>query len=104
MTRVDTDAWMDRDLGAAPRALRPAFGVGSRVGQAEEVLRAAGHRTPVLVGPNGVGKTAIVHELVRRAHAGTGVPLLRRARVVQLSLRSISARFKEKADATNFFG
>ncbi|MEZ4241727.1 MAG: AAA family ATPase [Myxococcota bacterium] len=100
------DAWIDRDLTALARdgALPPAFEVDDLVAQCEEVLRAAGTRSPVLVGPPGVGKTAIVAELVRRAHEGTGAPLLREARVVQLSLRAISARFKERADATNFFG
>lgn len=100
------DEWVDRDLTAAVRlgALPPAFEVDDLVHQAEEVLTASGNRSPVLVGTAGVGKTAVVYELVRRAHAGTGVPLLREARVVQLSLRAISARFKEPADATNFFG
>ena len=98
--------WIDRDLSDAVRndALPPAFAVEAVVDQAEDVLRALGTRSPVLVGPRGVGKTAIVYELLRRAEAGHGVPLLREARVVQLSLRAISARFKEKSDATNFFG
>src|SRR5690606_29272520 len=51
-----------------------------------------------------IGKTALIHELVRRAHAGLGVDLLQRCRVVQISLRAIAGRFKEKSDATNFFG
>ena len=95
------DQWIDRDLTAAARqgTLAPAFDVGSVVEQAEEVLRAVGTRTPVIVGPPGVGKTAIVHELVRRAHEGIGVALLRDSRVVQISLRSITARFKERSDA-----
>ncbi|MCA9493794.1 MAG: AAA family ATPase, partial [Myxococcales bacterium] len=101
---VDIDRWVDRDLGLIARELQPAFEVDDLVAQAEEVLRAAGNRTPVLVGANGVGKTAIIHELVRRAHDGRGVPLLRQARVLQFSMRAISARFKEKSDGANFFG
>lgn len=102
--RVTLEPWVDRDLSAQVADLSPAFEVGAVVAQAEEILRSAGgHRTPVLVGPPGVGKTSIIHELVRRAHAGSGVPLLRRARVVQLSLKAISARFKDKAEGTAFF-
>lgn len=104
---VVLDDWIDRDLTEAVRqgGLPPAFAVDDVIVQAEEVLRATGTRSPVLVGARGVGKTAIVYELVRRAHAGVSgsVPLLREARVVQLSLRAISAKFKEKSDATNFF-
>ncbi|MEQ1505743.1 MAG: AAA family ATPase [Myxococcota bacterium] len=100
------DEWIDRDLSAAARqgGLSAAYEVDGLVAQCEEVLRALGSRTPVLVGAPGVGKTAIVHELIRRSVASDGVPLLREARVVQVSLRAIAARFKEKADATNFFG
>lgn len=105
------DEWIDRDLTAAALdgGLPPAFEVDALVSQCEEVLRAVGTRSPVVVGMAGVGKTAVVYELVRRAHldqdgAIVGVPLLRTARVVQVSLRAISARFKDKADATNFFG
>ena len=100
------DEWIDRDLTDAARAgsLPPAFAVEDVVLQAEDVLRASGSRSPVIVGARGVGKTSVVHELLRRAHAGEGVRSLTQARIVQLSLRSISTRFKEKADAANFFG
>lgn len=106
MAKVDIDAWIDRDLSAEARAggLAPAFEVEERIQQAEEVLGAQGKRSVVFVGPPGIGKTALVHELLRRAHAGVGLELLRRCRVVQLSLRAIAGRFKEKSDATNFFG
>ncbi|MEQ1568680.1 MAG: AAA family ATPase [Myxococcota bacterium] len=103
MSSVSLDEWIDRDLTAAAGTLPPAFEVEGLVSQAEEVLNAFGTRSPVLVGPPGVGKTAIVYELVRRAHLGVGVPLLREARVVQISFRAISARFKDKSEGTNFF-
>ena len=106
MPPVVLEDWIERDLTAAALKdeLPPAFEVDDLVSQAEEVLKASGTRSPVLVGTTGVGKTAIVHELVRRAHAGTGVPLLCEARVVQMSFRAISARFKEKSDGATFFG
>ncbi len=104
---VVLDDWIDRDLSeaAAAGSLPPAFAVEEVIGQAEDVLKAVGTRSPVLIGARGIGKTAIVYELIRRSHAREpgSVPLLREARVVQLSLRAISARFKEKSDATNFF-
>ena len=106
MPPVVLEDWIERDLttAAAKNELPPAFEVDDLVSQAEEVLKASGARSPVLVGATGVGKTAIVYELVRRARAGVGVPLLREARVVQMSFRAISARFKEKSDGATFFG
>lgn len=106
MAKVDIDAWIDRDLSVEARAdaLVPAFEVEEKLQQAEEVLSAQGRRSVVFVGPPGVGKTALVYELLRRAYAGRGVALLRHCRVVQLSFRSIAARFKERSDANNFFG
>ncbi|HHO54607.1 MAG TPA: PCRF domain-containing protein [Deltaproteobacteria bacterium] len=104
---VVLDDWIDRDLTEAVEqgGLPPAFAVGDVVSQAEDVLKAIGTRSPVLVGARGIGKTAIVYELIRRAHDRIpgSISLLREARVVQLSLRAISAKFKEKSDATNFF-
>ncbi|MBX2799871.1 MAG: AAA family ATPase [Myxococcales bacterium] len=104
-SEVVLDDWIDRDLTEAVRAsaLPPAFAVDEVVEQAEDVLKAMGTRSPVLIGPRGVGKTAIVYELIRRAQQGVGVKMLEEARVVQLSLRAISARFKERSDGTNFF-
>lgn len=103
---VVLDDWIDRDLTHAAKTgqLPPAFAVEDIVAQAEDVLRASGTRSPVIVGARGVGKTAVIYELVRRAYAGEGVESLTHGRVVQISFRAISAKFKEKADATSFFG
>ena len=104
--QVTIDNWVDRDLtlDVGANRLVPAFAVEDVVHQAEDVLHATGQRSPVIVGARGVGKTAVIHELIRRAHAGAGVAYLTEGRIIQISLRTISARFKEKADATNFFG
>ena len=98
--------WVDKDLSASAREglLAPAFEVGDTLRQAEEILSAVGKRSPVIVGPMGVGKTAIVHELLRRARSGSGVAFLAESRVLQISLRAIRARFKTPAEATTFFG
>jgi len=98
--------WIDKDLSAAAREgqLAPAFEVSDIIHQAEEILGAVGNRSPVFVGPPGIGKTAIVHELLRRARTGEGVGFLADARVLQISLRAIRARFKTSAEGTTFFG
>jgi ATP-dependent Clp protease ATP-binding subunit ClpA len=51
---------------------------------------AAGRR-PVLSGESGVGKSAIVHELVRQTEAGKGPPLFAGRCVIQISLRGRAA-------------
>jgi len=100
------DDWIDKDLSEAAREgqLPPAFEVDETIRQAEEILSALGNRSPVFVGPPGIGKTAVIHELLRRAYTGDGIPFLVGARVVQISLRAIRARFKTPAEATTFFG
>ncbi len=65
--------------------LSPAHEVDALVEQASELIEAG--RCPILVGESGVGKTAIVHELVRRAVAGQGPTPLRDRRVLQFSFK-----------------
>ncbi len=103
---IALDDWIDRDLSESARQglLAPAFEVDDTIRQAEEILQALGNRSPVFLGPPGIGKTAVIHELLRRAYSGEGIPFLVGARVVQISLRAIRARFKTPADATTFFG
>ncbi|HWN68492.1 MAG TPA: AAA family ATPase, partial [Haliangium sp.] len=62
-------AWIERDLTAAARAgeLQPAFCVDEHLSQLGDIIAAG--RAPVLVGDAGVGKSALVHELLRRLHA-----------------------------------
>lgn len=81
-------SWCDRDLTAAAMAgdLAPAFEVEAIVGELQGLLVAG--RSFVLVGDPGVGKTAIVHELVRRSvelARAAGVPP---RRFLQLSLKN----------------
>jgi ATP-dependent Clp protease ATP-binding subunit ClpA len=79
--------WLERDLTAAGEQgdLPPAFEVDDVLEQAAEVIESGKH--PVLTGESGVGKTAVVHELVRRAAAGGGPAALRGRRVLQFSFR-----------------
>ena len=83
--------WLERDLTAAAERgdLPPAFEVEEVLEQAAEVIEAGKH--PVLTGEAGVGKTAVVHELVRQAAAGRGPAALRGRRVLQFSFRHRAA-------------
>ena len=77
-------SWCDRDLSAAAEAseLMPAFEVDEIVEELREVL-ASGHSF-LLGGEAGVGKTAILHEVVRRE---VGDQNRERRRFVQISIR-----------------
>ncbi len=104
-TPLIIDDWIDLDLTAAARAdaLPPAFEVGDAVRQVEEVLLAGGgRRSPVLVGPHGVGKTAVLHQIVRRASKGEGPAVLQGARMVQVGLGALAGRFADRGKATDF--
>lgn len=81
------DRWVETDLvaEAAMGRLGRAFGREEVLAAMEEVYVAG--RSPVLVGEAGVGKTALVHELVLRALAGRGRLRLDGKRVLQVSLR-----------------
>jgi MoxR-like ATPase len=106
--------WIERDLTAAARAgeLAPAFCVDELLSQLGDIIAAG--RAPILVGDAGVGKSALVHELLRRLHdprvAGdengdhgepAGAPsaqLIARLgdrRVVQISMRRRAASLRD---------
>ncbi len=81
------DRWVETDLtaDAAAGRLGRAFGREELLAALEEVYRAG--RSPLLVGDAGVGKSALVHELVVRAASGLSRARLEGARVLQVSLR-----------------
>lgn len=99
---IRIEEWIEQDLtgGMVEGRFPPAFEVEETVQQVEEILH-SGSRSPVIVGMAGVGKTAVIHELLRRAANGQGAPVLASQRVVQISIRSIVSRFKE-GEATAF--
>ncbi len=79
--------WVELNLTAAARAgkLAAAFEVEETVQVVSELIDAG--RCPVLTGESGIGKTAIVHELARRAAAGAGPARLVRRPLLQVSLQ-----------------
>lgn len=81
---------LDLTAAAAEGRLEPAFEVDEPLAQVCEVLESG--RVPVLVGPTGVGKTAIVHELARRVADGGGPGVLGGKTLVQFSLRKLERR------------
>jgi ATP-dependent Clp protease ATP-binding subunit ClpA len=80
--------WVERDLSllASKNRLEPAFEVDDILQQLVDIVASGRH--PILCGEPGVGKTAIVQELVLRADKGAGITELAGKRVLELSLRS----------------
>ncbi len=61
-------SWSERDLTEAARAgeLTPAFCIDDRLAQLSDIVVAG--RAPILVGEPGVGKSALIYELLRRVY------------------------------------
>jgi ATP-dependent Clp protease ATP-binding subunit ClpC len=79
--------WVENDLlpeVAAGRLLR-AYGRDDVIASVAEAYGSG--RSPVLIGASGVGKTAVLHEFLTRAHAGRGGVRLDVAQILQVSLR-----------------
>ncbi len=89
------EPWLELDLTAAAKAgtLEPAYEIDDLVERVGCLLDMG--RNPVLVGDSGVGKTAIVHELVRRGLSGEGPARLQRTRVLQISLQRRASSLKD---------
>ena len=88
-------AWVERDLTALARKgdIAPAFEVEHIIDEVAALIEAG--KRPVLVGEAGVGKTAVVLEMVRRAAAGEGVAALSGRKVLQISFRRRAAAMKD---------
>jgi ATP-dependent Clp protease ATP-binding subunit ClpC len=82
-----------RDLCALARAgrLERATGRDDELEQLIDVLARRRKSNPCLVGPAGVGKTAIVEALAHRIAEGRVAPALRGARIVEVSMASLTA-------------
>jgi ATP-dependent Clp protease ATP-binding subunit ClpC len=84
---------LGRDLTglAAEGLLRPVIGREQETAWMIEVLVRSAKRNPVLLGPAGVGKTAIVEGLAQRIVAGSVPGPLLGSRIVELPLASLTA-------------
>ena len=82
-----------RDLTrlAAQGTLRPVIGREAETAWMIEILVRSSKRNPVLLGPAGVGKTAIVEGLAQRIVAGKVPAPLLGARIVEVPLASLTA-------------
>src|SRR5581483_3429610 len=90
--------WMERDLTAAAVGgeLPPAFEMDEHIVRASDAL--ASGRILLIAGESGVGKTALICELVRRAVKGEGPAVLTGKRVLQFSFRRRNAMLKKPDD------
>ncbi len=90
--------WLERDLtqDALDGHLAPAFEVDHVLMQILGLLSAG--RYPILTGDAGVGKTAALHELARRAAQGDAPAPLTERRFLQFSIRQRYASLSKAAD------
>jgi ATP-dependent Clp protease ATP-binding subunit ClpA len=70
-----------------------AFEVDDVIDQLTECILAG--RNPIITGESGIGKTSIIHELVRRIESGHMLMELKGRQVVQLSLRRRASGLKQ---------
>lgn len=87
-------AWLELDLSASARAgeLSRAFCQEALVERLSYLLEL--NQSLILTGEAGVGKTALIHELVARAEAGRGPRSLAGKRVLQLSFKRCLSTLK----------
>lgn len=85
------DAWVERDLTFAVRneEIQPAFQIDTVCEQLTEIIRSG--KNPVVSGDSGIGKTAIIHQLVRNHTIESGPDLFGNRRVLQLSIQQRAA-------------
>src|SRR5262249_18857718 len=92
-TRV-LEEWIERDLSAAALKgeLSPAFEIDDEITRAADVVSSG--RNLIIAGEPGVGKKALVHELVRRSAGGSGPFTPASQRVLQFSFRHRTSALK----------
>jgi ATP-dependent Clp protease ATP-binding subunit ClpC len=89
------NGWVERNLTqeTADGSLSKAFEVDGIIDQLTECMLAG--RNPIITGESGIGKTSIIHELVRRIESGNRLVELKGQQVLQLSLRRRASGLKQ---------
>jgi ATP-dependent Clp protease ATP-binding subunit ClpA len=87
--------WVERDLAqeSSEGSLSKAFEVDGILDQLTECILS--RRNPIITGESGIGKTSIIHELVRRIESGKTLVDLQGYQVLQLSLRQRASGLKQ---------
>lgn len=87
--------WVERNLTqeTVDGSLSKAFEVDGIIDQLTECILAG--RNPIITGESGIGKTSIIHELVRRIESGSTLGELKGKQVLQLSLRRRASGLKQ---------
>ncbi len=87
--------WVERDLAqeSSEGSLSKAFEVDGILDQLTECILS--RRNPIITGESGIGKTSIIHELVRRIESGKTLVELQGYQVLQLSLRQRASGLKQ---------
>ena len=87
--------WVERNLTqeTVDGSLSKAFEVDGIIDQLTECILSG--RNPIITGESGIGKTSIIHELVRRIESGSTLEELKGQQVLQLSLRRRASGLKQ---------
>ena len=88
----------DLTLNAKSGRLDPVIGRDKEIKRVMEILCRKYKNNPLLVGPAGVGKTAIVEELARRIVEGNVPNKLKGMRIISVSLSSLVANTKYRGE------
>ncbi|MBX7100058.1 MAG: AAA family ATPase [Myxococcaceae bacterium] len=95
---------VERDFTALARAgaLSPSWGLEESVAEVASLLGQGG-KSPLLAGEMGVGKSAIVQELARKAHAGALGPSLEKVRILEVTAAGVFSRTGSPKAAAELF-
>src|SRR5437773_9680504 len=95
---------IERDFTALAREgkLPVGHGVDAQVAEVQSLLSRGG-KAPLLAGDQGVGKSAIVQELARRAVAGLLGEAREKTRIVEVTLAGIFARTSNAKASAELF-